>query len=164
MNKKADIEISLKTLIGFILVAIIFFAFVGFFVKLWGVFLNKPNQATLNSFSNLMAEIESMKEYDEKTVPFFIQDGLYLYTNCEHTYNEYGLKGETVENDICICGKTCYDKRHKREVITWLTKGQKVDLTGDNYITYNKDQKVRNIKIKRTPQGASLLDCAKGGC
>lgn len=97
MNKRADIEISVKTLIGFILVALIFFSFVGLFVKLWGIFLSNPNEPTINSFENLVYEIRTLEEGDQKIVPFYIQKGLKLTTDdCQQGNIQ-------VKEDICIC-------------------------------------------------------------
>ncbi len=141
MFKKADVEISLKTLIGFILVSIIFFAFIGFFVKMWGIFLDKPNQATTNSFQNLVYEINDLKEGQEKIVPFYVQDGLFLKTLCDNP-NE-----KRVENDICLC-KRIEDCR-TREMREPIKDVKKVTLENtDRYIGYT-DQ-VINLKITQT--------------
>jgi len=143
MNKKADVEISLKTLIGFVLVAIIFFAFVGFFVKMWGIFLNKPNQATINSFKNLVYEINELEDGDEKLVPFFIQEGLFLKSLCDRPDEK------RVENDICIC-KRLEDCR-KREIREPIKGVKKVSLENINrYIGYTENKEIINLKITRT--------------
>ena len=162
MNKKGQTEEPMKNLMGYVLVFIVLVAFIGFFFKLWGIFLNKPNQATLNSFDNLMHEINTLEADEEKIVPYFIQDGLYLYTDCEVSFNENGIKGSTVLNDVCICQKTCFDKRLQRNVVTWITEGSKQTATieGRNYITHT--DKVANIKITRDPTGLKIYDCRQG--
>ena len=155
MNKKGDIEISIKTLIGFVLVAIVLVAFVGFFIKLWGIFTSQPNEATLNSFKNLVYEINTLEEGKDKVVPFFIQDGLFLYTSCEAKY------GKSILNDICICTANC-EKKFSQEIITWIKdQSQQVTISG-NSITYLDDKhKVRNLKLVRNNAGVTISDCEK---
>jgi len=159
MNKKADVEISLKTLIGFVLVSIIFFAFIGFFVKMWGIFLNKPEQATLNSFKNLMYEINELEENEEKTVPFYIQKKLYLRSACQLQE----IQKEYVLNDLCICTKDC-KKRHIREALKEKVRIgiKREDGTNLNEgLTYDEDKKVRNLYIYRSDKGICIYDESK---
>ncbi len=140
MNNKAEIEISLKTIIGFVLVGILFFAFIGFFVKLWGIFLNNPTQATTNSFDNLVYELNTLEDGEEKTVPFYVQPKLYLKVMCDKKLER------KVENDICICRQKedCED-RLVREPIK---NSKLVSLIADNqYIEYDEDIKVMNLRV-----------------
>ena len=159
MNKKGDIEISLKTLIGFVLVAIILFAFVGLFMKMWGMFVNQPNEATLNSFDNLVYEINNLKDGEEKEVPYYIQEGLYLRTSCEiHIYEN---KQGQVLNDICICkGDHPCEKRLKRQIISYLTdETQIISILNDpeyGQIGFEKEKEVRNLKIIRDINGVKI--------
>lgn len=156
MNKKADIEISLKTLIGFVLVGIILIAFIGFFMKMWGIFLNKPDQATINSFENLVYEINTLKEGEEKIIPFYIQKDLYLRVTCRKHMDdtEFG-------DDICICksANDCY-KRLERK---FLEKEVIVKLI----IGYESGKEVRNLKLVKSVSGKEVCiygDTSQRGC
>ncbi|MFH1641289.1 MAG: hypothetical protein ABIC04_00140 [Nanoarchaeota archaeon] len=157
MHKKANIEISTKTLIGFILVIFILLAFVGFFMKVWGIFADKPNQATLNSFKNLVIELNDIKEGETRIVPFYVEKDLYLKTKCERELNEYRLSGAEILNDICICTNECSKKRLARELVTWIKKDDTMKvMMAEPYITYDKDNEVRNLKIVRSSTGAMI--------
>ncbi|MFH2028842.1 MAG: hypothetical protein ABIJ08_06900 [Nanoarchaeota archaeon] len=161
MNRKADIEISLKTIIGFIIVSILFLAFIGFFVKMWGMFVDKPNQATTNSFKNLVYEINNLETGNNRLVPFFIQEGLYLRVTCQNTLNDPELG-----DDICIC-KSPNDcaKRQAREFTEKkvIVKFQ----SGIDFIGYDSNQKVKNIKLIRSGTGKTVCiyeDVNLAGC
>ena len=156
-NKKA-VGMTIRAVIGLVLVAIVLFAFVGFTMKLWNAFGNKPEEATINSFDNLVYELNTLEEGKEKIVPYYIQEGLYLYTQCEVSLDEHGLKGKEIFNDICICNANC-KKRHGHEAITWVKKdgSQTVTISGPkNYIDYNSGKEVMNLKITRDSKGVII--------
>lgn len=140
-HKKGAIEISLKTLIGFILVILIFFVTAEIFFRLWAIFLNEPNQATINSFKNLIYEINTLKEGEEKVVPFYIQKGLYLKTECHTSIHE-----PYVPNDLCICTKNC----KKRLVRERIALNKDIIIKGGE-ISYEKKE-VKNLRIKNNEQ------------
>ena len=162
MNKKGDLEISLKQIIGFILVAIIMTAFVGFAVKVWGIFTNKPAQATMNSFSNLLYEIDNLPPGESLEVPYYIQDDYYLRTECRLDKDDTEFA-----DDICICkghdGNDCYGKsRVERE----FTEDQrKVKIMGTEAI--GNQPKVINVKLIRSTSGDTVCvydDITKNIC
>jgi len=160
-NSKKGIELSINQIIGFVLVAVVLVGFIGFSMKLWGIFLNKPNQATLNSFENLMHELNTLEEGEGKSkiIPFYIQKKLYLRTTCETYSGEY--LGLEVLNDICICkGDHPCEKRLERDIITYIKEAsESIIILNDpmqGQIGYEKDKEVRNLKLTRDDEGVKI--------
>ena len=143
MNKKADIEISLKTLIGFILVSIIFLAFIGFFMKLWGIFTDKPDEATINSFKNLVYEIKNIEDKEEKIVPYYVQKKFKLTTqNCQRT--------EQVKEDICVCNiGDCRKKVVVKDYAEPKTELRVIGNDGTSAIRKDLKEGVQNLVVSR---------------
>ena len=149
MNKKAQEDLSIKQVIGFVLVALVLFAFVGFTMKLWNVFSNKPNEATINSFENLVHELNTLEEGKEKIVPYFIQDGYYLRTSCDK------IDEKVVRNDVCICRDAKHCNRLEKRVPIIIVKD--IVLLRDS-IGYDKEKEVINLKIVRTKGDVTIAE------
>jgi hypothetical protein len=147
MNKKA-VELSITQLIGFVIVAVIFLGTIGLVMKIVGIMAEKPDEATINSFKNLMHEINTIEEGQIKVVPYYIAEGLYLRTECETN-----LILDRIGDDICICKDSCMKKRvtrlfHKNKII--------IHLNSPGHITYDKTKEVNNVALIRTGEGICI--------
>jgi len=136
MNKKA-VELSITQLIGFVIVAVIFLGTIGLVMKIVGIMAEKPDEATLNSFENLMHEINTIEDGQTKIVPYYIGEGLYLKSECEPSLNK-----DELGDDICICKKDC----KKRIVREFQDSKLYVEIKGGSIVYENQ---VINLAIIR---------------
>jgi len=140
MNKKA-IELSITQLIGFVIAVVIFLGTIGLVMKIVGIMSEKPDEASTNSFKNLMHEINTIEDGQKKVVPYYIQENLYLNYNCEITPNQ-----QPILDDLCLCKTSCYKKRLQRE---FHKDKYKLKITSGKYITYDQGKDVKNLAIIR---------------
>jgi len=151
-KSKRSIEMSLKTIVGLVLLTIIFFAFIGFFMKLWGIFLVKPDEASLNSFENLMHEINTITQGQEKVVPYYIKNKLYLRSECAK-----GLSEDEYLDDLCICTANC-DKRLIRKFVDKKVAVETKDLNGGTLSNGLTGDDVNNLYLFRSDEGICIYD------
>ncbi len=136
--KKANTNYMIMFVVGLILLIIIAIPMYGFIARLFNIFSDNPDQATIGSFDNLIEEIENIIKEDtnQKTIPYYIKPGIQL-NKCS-------------EEVLCLCeDENCETTIKESEVFqgfVFIIKDQ---------IIFEKDE-VKNIKLEKNANTISI--------
>ncbi|MBU0614662.1 MAG: hypothetical protein KJ601_01065 [Nanoarchaeota archaeon] len=147
MNKRA-VELSITQLIGFVIVAVIFLGTIGLVMKIVGIMAEKPDEATLNSFENLVHELETIEDGQTKEVPYYIGESFYLF--------DEKCSAMPVEEDICICSSDNCKKVLQKH---YFEKGRFIDVPAEiRGEISGKERGVKNVIIRKVGEVVTVTD------
>lgn len=147
-NKKADIDLSLKTIISLVIAAIFLFALFWLIYLIYSSFIPKPDIATQNTFDQILVPAVEKATGEEKFIPYYIQPD----SVSKPAYELVSRIADKACCDKCLCireeGKKGSFYKIKKFKFNIQIDADKSKISGRNHVGPKPyDGNVRNVKI-----------------